>query len=103
MLFPAAPSALIICGRRLTMPQAWITKDGVSPDVINTAWWKQFQDPVLDGLIETALRENKDLLIAAARVEEFLGLYAETRSALFPQIGAGAVRQQAAGDERNPQ
>jgi multidrug efflux system outer membrane protein len=74
----------------VAVPQAWMTKDGVSPDVINTAWWKQFQDPVLDGLIETALRENKDLLIAAARVEEFLGLYAETRSALFPQIGAGA-------------
>jgi len=76
---------------KVAMPQAWITKDGASPDVINTAWWKQFKDPVLDGLIETALRENKDLIIAAARVEEFLGLYAETRSALFPQIGAGAA------------
>ncbi len=75
----------------IEMPQDWLTQDNATRDVINTAWWKQFQDPVLNGLIETALRENKDLLIAAARVEEFLGLYAETRSALFPQVGAGAA------------
>jgi multidrug efflux system outer membrane protein len=37
------------------------------------------------------LRENKDVKIAAARVEEFLGRYGTTRSALFPQIGSGAV------------
>jgi len=75
---------------KVDVPPAWRITDNATRDVINTAWWKQFQDPVLDGLIQTALRENKDLLIATARVDEFLGFYAETRSALFPQTGAGA-------------
>ena len=48
---------------------------------------------MLDGLIESALRENNDIKIAAARVEEFLGRLPTTRAALFPQVGAGAVAQ----------
>jgi len=86
------------------VPASWHTVDNGTQDVINTAWWQQFQDPVLDRLIEVALRENKDLIIAAARVEEFLGLYAETRSSLFPQIGAGAAgsRQRVTKEMPNP-
>jgi multidrug efflux system outer membrane protein len=57
-------------------------------EVANTAWWRQFRDPVLDELIAVALRENKDVLIAASRIELFLGQYASTRSLLLPQVGA---------------
>ncbi|MDR5856814.1 efflux transporter outer membrane subunit [Caballeronia sp. LZ062] len=60
-------------------------------DTANTEWWKQFQDPVLDDLIATALANNKDVKIAAARVEQFMGQFVTTRSALFPQISAGAT------------
>jgi outer membrane protein, multidrug efflux system len=57
-------------------------------------WWKQFNDPVLDALIGKALAQNKDLGIAAARVEEYYGRYVVTRAGLFPQVGAnfGAAR-----------
>ena len=71
-------------------PQAWRFADEKAKDVANTAWWEQFNDPVLNDLIQTALKENKDVKIAAARVEEFIGQYGTTRAALFPQIGAGA-------------
>ncbi|NJD57235.1 MAG: efflux transporter outer membrane subunit, partial [Nitrospirae bacterium] len=54
----------------------------------NTAWWEQFNDPVLNDLIQTALRENKDVKIAAAKVEQFAGQYGTTRAALFPQVSA---------------
>jgi len=66
-------------------------------DTANTEWWRQFQDPVLDQLISTALANNKDVKIAAARVEQFLGQFVTTRSALFPQVSAGAsaARQRA--------
>ncbi|HTH61237.1 MAG TPA: efflux transporter outer membrane subunit [Paraburkholderia sp.] len=57
--------------------------------VVNTLWWKQFQDPVLDRLIETALAENRDVKIAAARIEETAAQLMITRSALFPQVSAG--------------
>jgi len=71
-------------------PQSWRFEDKEAKDVANTAWWKQFNDPVLDNLIQIAIQENKDLKIAAARVEQFAGLYGTTRAALFPQVGAGA-------------
>jgi multidrug efflux system outer membrane protein len=70
-------------------PQTWRFEDKEAKDAANTAWWEQFNDPVLNGLIQTALQENKDVKIAAARVEEFIGQYGTTRAALFPQIGAG--------------
>ena len=71
-------------------PQSWRFEDKEAMDVANTAWWEQFKDPVLDDLIKTAIQENKDLKIAAVRVEQFAGLYGTTRAALFPQVGAGA-------------
>jgi len=71
-------------------PQTWRFEDKEAKDAANTAWWEQFNDPVLNDLIRTALKENKDVKIAAARVEEFMGRYGFTRAALFPQIGAGA-------------
>ncbi len=74
-------------------PGAWRFEAGEAKDVVNTLWWKQFQDPVLDGLIESALHENNDIKIAAARVEEFLGRLRVTRAALFPQVNAGALGQ----------
>ena len=74
-------------------PAAWRTEEPGAKDVVNTLWWKQFKDPVLDGLIESALRENNDVRIAAARVEEFLGRLRTTRAGLFPQVGAGATAQ----------
>lgn len=62
-------------------------------EMANTAWWQQFKDPVLDQLIGIALLENKDVKIAAARIDEFLGQYATTRSLLFPQVGAALSGQ----------
>jgi outer membrane protein, multidrug efflux system len=53
-------------------------------------WWKQFGDPVLDELVDTALRNNRDLRIAAARVDQFIGALTTTGSQLYPQIGYGA-------------
>src|SRR5688572_3883031 len=34
---------------------------------LEAAWWKQFQDPVLDGLVDEAFSANRDLHAAAAR------------------------------------
>lgn len=77
-------------------PQAWRFDVKEARDLANTAWWEQFNDPVLNELVMIALKENKDLMIASARVEEFMGRYGVTRSALFPQVGASGT----AGRER---
>ena len=70
-------------------PPAFRFAESDAKDLVNTAWWEQFQDPGLNELIATALAQNKDVKIAAARVEQFLGQLVSTRSQLFPQIGAG--------------
>lgn len=59
-------------------------------DIADVLWWKQFGDPALNELIDTALIENKDIRIAAARIEEFQGRYGATRSELFPQLSGNA-------------
>ena len=71
-------------------PAGWRLADQEARDLADTAWWRQFGDPVLDGLIEEALRQNLDLRLAAARVEQYAGRYGATRADLFPQVGAGA-------------
>ena len=70
-------------------PPAWRLSDEAANDLANTTWWQQFDDPVLDDLVSTALRENHDLMIAAARIEEFAGNYGFVRAGLFPQVDAG--------------
>jgi multidrug efflux system outer membrane protein len=70
-------------------PPAFRFAESDAKDLVNTAWWEQFQDPALNALIATALADNKDVKIAAARVEQFLGQFATTRSQLFPQVAAG--------------
>lgn len=68
-------------------PETWRVDYEDATETANTRWWKQFNDPVLDVLIDTALKENKDVRIAAARVEEFAARVDIFRSGSYPQIG----------------
>lgn len=70
------------------VPTGWRLSEKEAKDLAQTAWWQQFNDPVLNELITVSLRENKDLLIAAARIEQFAGRYGIVRADLFPQVGA---------------
>jgi len=53
-------------------------------------WWQVFQDPKLQELIRTALKQNYDLQIATERIVAARAQVAVTRSNLFPQVGANA-------------
>jgi len=53
-------------------------------------WWQVFQDPKLQDLIRTALKQNYDLQLATERINAARAQLAITRSALFPQVeGSG--------------
>lgn len=76
-------------------PAKWRVEDEDAQMLVNLRWWEQFTDPVLDSLMETAFRENKDVLIAAARIEEYTGRYVATRGELFPALqGSGSAAKQ---------
>lgn len=83
-------------------PKNWRFEEKESRDTVNTAWWQQFGDPVLNDLIDIALKENKDVKIAAARVEQFIGLYGTTRAALFPQVAASGTAGRGRVSESGP-
>jgi multidrug efflux system outer membrane protein len=53
-------------------------------------WWQVFQDPKLQELIRTALKQNYDLQIATERINSARAQLAITRSYLFPQVGTNA-------------
>jgi multidrug efflux system outer membrane protein len=70
-------------------PAAWRIDYPHASEVANTKWWEQFGDPALNELVDSALRENLDVRIAAARVDQFVGALTATRSQLYPQFGYG--------------
>jgi outer membrane protein, multidrug efflux system len=61
-------------------------------------WWELFRDETLQGLIRSALTNNYDVRIAAARVEQARAVLAETRAGYYPQVtyqGAAGVGKNA--------
>lgn len=50
-------------------------------------WWTLFNDPILDNLIHTALRDNRDVRMAALRIEESRAAMRFTRADMWPRLG----------------
>ncbi len=73
----------------------------VSTDAPPSKWWRLYEDPVLDGLIEQALAANTDLRVAAANLEAARATTAEVESARDPHVGVGAAvaRDKESGEE----
>ncbi|MHC4116072.1 MAG: efflux transporter outer membrane subunit [Planctomycetota bacterium] len=62
--------------------------------VVNLKWWELFDDPALESLVATALSNNKDVMIAASRIEEARASLGFTEADTYPRldIEAGASR-----------
>ncbi|MFA7595688.1 MAG: efflux transporter outer membrane subunit [Novosphingobium sp.] len=88
---------LAACAHTPTSPPApdsinstW--EGGIAQDAEAAAgvWWTNFQDPVLDALIDDAQRRNVDLRLAAERVMGSQALRRAARAGLFPEISGEA-------------
>lgn len=51
-------------------------------------WWRSFNDPQLDQLMDEALADSPTLKIAAARTRKALAFADNARSSLYPQVNA---------------
>jgi len=82
----------------IAMPSAWSEGRPVAP--LETAWWKQLGDPVLDGLVERALASNLDVETAAERVRAARGQSRVVKGALLPVLDSRAsyAERQTAGN-----
>lgn len=97
---------------KYTRPQAPITGNWPSgaayqlqpkasvPDVTQLKWQEFFTDPKLQQIIETALRNNRDLRIAILNVEKARALYGIQWSELLPVINAQGefIKQRSSSD-----
>src|SRR5258708_24177894 len=75
----------------LQPPASFYTEDQARQiSIADLAWWQLFKDPVLQDLIREPLKNNYDLQLAVARVEEERALVGVSRSHYFPQVGYDA-------------
>ena len=58
-----------------------------------TDWWKQFNDPILNELVEEAIRTNFDLQIAVLRLRQARALRGITIGGLWPSVTASGNYQ----------
>ena len=66
-------------------------RDEIAPDesIANLPWFELYNDSVLVNLIDTALRENRDLRISVARIDEAAATLGIVRADLFPRVNYG--------------
>jgi multidrug efflux system outer membrane protein len=84
------------------VPSAWRFGTTEAGEIANLDWWEQFQDPVLSGLVRSALANNKDVDIATANVEQAAAQYGIVRSAQFPQVTGAASAKRERISQNNP-
>ena len=74
-------------------PDNFRFSDSKSKEIVNLKWWELFDDPVLYSLVVTALTDNKDLMIAASRIEEARAALGFTKADQYPRLDleAGAA------------
>jgi NodT family efflux transporter outer membrane factor (OMF) lipoprotein len=58
-----------------------------------TQWWRQFDDPMLTGLVEEAIKANLDLQLAKARLRQARALRGVAVGGLWPAVTATATYQ----------
>jgi outer membrane protein, multidrug efflux system len=78
-----------------TVPTAFSNggQSNYSSDQIVADWWRAFNDPQLNALIDRSLAHNNDIRIATANVREARALRRYTQFDLLPVINANAAYQ----------
>jgi len=68
-------------------PQNFRYTTNKTDSIVNLKWWKIFNDPILDTLIIVALEQNKNVLIAASRVEQARANVGYNKADYGPKFG----------------
>lgn len=74
---------------KMDIPEAW-TKLTPATQPLNMDWWTRFNDPVLNAMVEEALKNNQDLAAGMAGIRSAAAQAGVGSSALWPSLGAGA-------------
>ena len=79
----------------ISLPTHWFSSAVDEKAEIEQTWWKNFNDPVLNRLIEKASTGNLDLKIAETAIEQARASRSAAKSSLLPgaDVRAGAQRE----------
>ena len=75
---------------RLDMPEAYVAGDTAAVDsqsIADISWWEFYADSTLTKIMRIALDNNRDILKAAARVEQARHLYGVAVAEMWPKVG----------------
>jgi outer membrane protein TolC len=75
-------------GSTVQIPAGWRTRVGPSA-AVEARWWKAFDDPALNALVDLALTRNVDLRMAGARVKEYQARVRIAAGGQTPLVTAG--------------
>ena len=80
---------------RVSVPDDYIYGRGFSEDTtrFGPEWWTLFGDTVLNNLVARALDNNRDVAVAASRVEEARLNLKSVRAQYLPQVGLGVTAE----------
>jgi multidrug efflux system outer membrane protein len=70
-------------------PAEWTEPVATDSSIANLPWFELFEDSVLVDLIHITLRENRDLRVAMARIDEAAAQVGIVRADLFPRVSYG--------------
>src|SRR5260370_35366691 len=79
-------------GPQYNAPQpAAVTCHAADPQLVTEAqfdprWWKQFDDPILDSLIQKSLAANTSIRVARARLAEPRAIFDERKLDRYPTV-----------------
>jgi multidrug efflux system outer membrane protein len=65
----------------------------VTEQPFNTRWWNQFEDPILDSLVDRSLASNNGIRIARARLAESRAIFDERKLDRYPTVPVDASYQ----------
>lgn len=100
----AGPRAPLPPQAALQTPAAWRNPPAAAA-ALDAAWWQSFGDPELSRTVESALANNTDLALAAARVQEARAQYRLAQAQRLPNLSgvAGGGRQREVSAFGTPQ
>ena len=85
------PDQAVVRDPAAAAPFAGATDAAFSAAPLPPRWWRLYQDPALDALVEKALAANTDLRVAAASLARARAVQEETEAAGRPAIGLSAA------------
>lgn len=77
---------------QVEVPESYLFQDAVvqQGEELQGAWWQIYDDPTLDSLIRCALAGNKNLAIAASKIEAAEYALSQAKAAFLPELGVEA-------------